>query len=118
MAPGPDELTSHLDAIEQDMRSGRDVVRVQEDGLVHPSPQGNDRVWNGAMLFPLAPGLFEFTDNDYEFYEEQKAAGRLVSEPYFLTIPKGGYPSTLLQERQGTNLAFVLQESACPILFF
>lgn len=83
-------LTSHLDAVEKDNLIGRDVVRVQEDGLVYPGPMSNDTVWNGAMLMPHTPFLLESTDNNIDHYEEQKAAGRDLPEPYFFTVPKGG----------------------------
>ncbi|KAI7776168.1 hypothetical protein LA080_005740 [Diaporthe eres] len=72
-----------------DNRLGQDVVRVQEDGLIYPGPEGTDSVWNGAILMPLATFLLDITENYHDVYEEQKAAGHDLPEPYFLTVPKG-----------------------------
>lgn len=90
------EPSSESDVDKEDNRLGQDVVRVQEDGLVYPGPEGNDPVWNGAMMMPHATFLLEITENYYDGYEEQKAAGHNVPEPYFFTVPKGGYVSILL----------------------
>lgn len=85
-----------LDADKEDNRLGQDVVRVQEDGLIYPGPEGNDPVWNGAMMMPHATFLLEITENYYDGYEEQKAAGHDVPEPYLFTVPKGKYLSMFL----------------------
>lgn len=90
--------TSESDADKEDNRLGQDVVRVQEDGLIYPGPEGTDPVWNGAMMMPHATFLLEITGNYHDGYEEQKAAGHNVPEPYFFTVPKGGYVSILLLE--------------------
>lgn len=86
------------DADKVDNRLGQDVVRIQEDGLIYPGPEGTDPVWNGAMLMPLATFLLEITENYHDGYEEMKAAGHNIPEPYFLTVPKGGCVSILLLE--------------------
>lgn len=106
-----------LDAVERVMRSGSDVVREQEDGLVYPGPQGNDSVWNGALMLPLAPFLFDITDNMHDWYQEQKAAGRNVPEPYFLTVPKGGHHSSLLLQVDWLMLNFYLRISNAQYSF-
>lgn len=85
-----------LGAAEQDNLLGQDVVRVQEDEIAYPGPKGNDPVWNGAMLMTHATLLLEITENYHDFYEEQKAAGRNIQEPYFFIVPKGEYVSPLL----------------------
>lgn len=96
MPPVPDDLTPPLSAVEQDDLLEADAVRIQDDGLVYPGPVGTDPVWSGAMLMPQATFLLEITGNFHDFYEEQKAAGRDVPEPYFFTVPKGECCSTLL----------------------
>lgn len=85
-----DSPISDLEAAEEENLLAQDFVRIQEDGLVYPGPKGNERVWNGASLHPHAVFLLERTHNYHDFYEEQKAAGRNVLEPYFLTVPRVG----------------------------
>lgn len=89
---------SELDADKVDNRLGQDVVRIQDDGLIYPGPEGTDPVWNGAMLMPLATFLLEITENYHDGYKEMKAAGHNIPEPYFFTVPKGGCVSILLLE--------------------
>lgn len=90
--------SSESDADKVDNHLGQDVVRVQDDGLIYPGPEGSDPCWNGAMLMPHATFLLEITENYHDGYEEMKAAGHDVPEPYFFTVPKGGYVSVLLLE--------------------
>ncbi|KAL2279718.1 hypothetical protein FJTKL_13259 [Diaporthe vaccinii] len=92
-----------------DNRLGQDVVRVQEDGLIYPGPEGTDSVWNGAILMPLATFLLDITENYHDVYEEQKAAGHDLPEPYFLTVPKGlRIPSTLLLDHKHGGMFYLM----------
>lgn len=101
-----------------DNRLGQDVVRVQEDGLIYPGPEGTDSVWNGAMLMPLATFLLDITENYHDVYEEQKAAGHDLPEPYFLTVPKGGLCLNLAAGGRLGNLNLASQDYGYPVLFF
>lgn len=101
-----------------DNRLGQDVVRVQEDGLVYPGPEGTDSVWNGAMLMPLATFLLDITENYHDVYEEQKAAGHYLPEPYFFTVPKGGLCLNLAAGGRLANLSLASQDYGYPVLFF
>lgn len=118
LPPGPDDLTPPLSAVEQDNLLGADAVRVQDDGLVYPGPVGTDPVWSGAMLMPQATFLLEITGNYHDFYEEQKAAGRDVPEPYFFTVPKGERCPTLLLRADLAKFHLVIQDCESPIPFF
>lgn len=109
---------SSVDAAEYDNLLGQDVVRVQEDGLVYPGPEGNDPVWNGAWMMPHATFLLEITDNYLDNYVERKSAGHDVPEPYFFTVPKGGYSNLLLLQTGGLiSILIASQDSGYPLRF-
>ncbi|KAI3398676.1 hypothetical protein diail_8715 [Diaporthe ilicicola] len=104
------------DAAEQGNLLPQDIVRIQEDGLVYPGPEGNDPVCNGAMLMPHATFLLEISQNYYDCYEEQKAAGRNVPEPYFFTVPKGlRMPNTLLLAYEDGEMFHLMPRAGMPL---
>lgn len=118
MAMHGSDLSSGSDAAEEDNLLGQDVVRVQEDGLVYPGPKGNDSVWNGALMMPHATFLLELTDNYLDNYVARKSVGRDVPEPYFFTVPKGGYLNLVLLQAGGLIPRLIAsQASAYPPRF-